>query len=124
MIGITSRPLSYTPRVYGRDYFTRVDFDNPRPGRIRAVVFNIVNNVRINGGRWPIHYFDVPLASEQWANVDIQWRMVANRLTMTVNGVAHTFTLLEGSEPLGVYLGLGNMDSMTGEVDFDDITLW
>ena len=49
--------------------------------------------------------------------------MQGNRLTVTVNGDSHTFTLLPGSEPLGYYLGFGNMDPITGEIDFDDIRL-
>ncbi len=123
LIGISSRPLCFTRREYGLDTWTRVDFDRPRPGRIRAVVFNKVNGVRIDGGRWPVHTFDIPFASERWTDVAIRWQMSGNRLTITLNGVSHTFTLLEGSEPLGVYLGLGNMDAMTGESDFDDITI-
>jgi hypothetical protein len=31
--------------------------------------------------------------------------------------------LLQGSEPPGIYLGLGNMDSMTGAIDFDDVRI-
>jgi len=123
LIGISSRPLCFTKREYGLDTWTRIDFDRPRPGRIRACIFNIVNGVRINEGRWPVHTFDIPFASERWTDVDIRWQMSGNRLTVTLNGVSHTFTLLQGSEPLGIYLGLGNMDAMTGACDFDDIQI-
>jgi hypothetical protein len=123
LLSITSRPLCFTPREYGLTSWTRVDLDRPAPGRIRAVVFNIVNDVRLNGGRWPTKTFSVPFAAEQWANLNVDWQMDGNRLTLKVNGVANTFTLLQGSEPPGIYLGLGNMDSMTGAIDFDDVRI-
>ena len=58
-----------------------------------------------------------------WADVEIGWEMRGNRLTVTVNGDSHTFTLLPGSEGPGYYLGLGNMDPITDEIDFDDIDM-
>lgn len=121
LLGITSRPLCFTPREVGLENWTRVDFDRPESGRMRAVVFNKVNGVAINGTAWPTHWFNVPFATDRWAALSIAWRMSGDRLTMTVNGQTYTFTLLYGSEPPGYYLGFGNMDPISGEIDFDDI---
>jgi len=121
LISVTSRPLIFTPQRVGLRNWTRVDFDNPRPGRIRAVVFNVVDGVPINERRWPTHWFNVPFAVNQWAQVEIGWRMSGNRLTINVNGQSHTFTLLTGSEAPGYYLALGNMDPIRDDIDFDDI---
>jgi hypothetical protein len=121
LLSITSRPLIFTPRDVGLATWTRVDLDRPSPGRVRAVIFNTVNGVRINDGRWPTRTFDVPFATDRWAALTIGWQMSGNRLTLRVNGQSATFTLLPGSEAPGVYLGLGNMDPISGEIDFDDI---
>jgi hypothetical protein len=56
-------------------------------------------------------------------SVDIEWEQVDDRLTITVNGASHTFTLLEGSPLIGNYICFGNRYDIEGEVEVDDVTL-
>jgi hypothetical protein len=55
-------------------------------------------------------------------SVDIEWEQVDDRLTITVNGASHTFTLLEDSPLIGNYIGFGNLYDIEGEVEVDDVT--
>ncbi len=121
LASITSRPLGFTPSEYGLENLTKITFDDPRPGSVRLMLINIVDGVRINDGRWPNRRVDVPFASEEWADLAVSWRMEGARLAVTVNGQSETFDLLRGSEAPGVYLSLGNMDPISGVIDFDDI---
>jgi hypothetical protein len=121
LFSVTSRPLIFTPRSVGLDDWTRVDFDRPEEGRVRAVVFNIVDGVMIEGGHWPTHWFDVPFEVGRWAEFEVGWEMDGSRLTVRVNGDSHTFDLLPRSEAPGYYIGLGNMDPIQGEIDFRNI---
>jgi hypothetical protein len=53
--------------------------------------------------------------------VDLEWRQIGTALTVTLNDQSHTFRLLPGSPNLGSYLYLGNMDDISGAIEFDHI---
>jgi len=122
LFNISSRPLGFTPRDIGLDDWTRVDFNQPDEGRIRATIFNLVDGEALGGGFWPSHTFDVPFAVGQWAPVDIQWNQEGDRLTITVGGSSHTFDLLEGSENLGNYIAFGNIYDIDGEIQVANVS--
>ncbi len=122
LFNITSLPLAFTPPEIGLDNWTRVDFERPNVGQVRAVIFNKVDGEPINGGYWPNHTYDVPFAVDSWGAVEISWHQANDRLTLTVNGASRTFDLLPGSPPVGRYIAFGNVYGVTGEMDVDDIS--
>lgn len=122
LFNLTSIPLSFTPPEIGLDNWTRVDFNQPNVGNIRATVFNNVNGEPLNGGVWPSHIFSVPFQVGQWADVDIEWEQVDDRLTVRVNGASHTFTLLPGSPIIGNYIAFGNIYNIEGDIEVANIT--
>lgn len=118
--GVSSNELAFRPKVNGRRdpwETTRIDLDRPSNGRIRAHLYNMMDD----GLYEQVHWFSAPLELDRWANVDMEWRQVGTRLTVTLNDQTHVFNLRPGSPPLGRYLYFGNMDSITGAIEFDDI---
>jgi hypothetical protein len=121
LAGIASNPLAFRPRdPYGRRYpveTTRIDLGRPSDGRIRAHLYNVTSDETLHE---EIHWFSVPFALDVWADVDLRWQQVGRELTLTLNGQSHTFRLLADSPNLGSYLYLGNMDDITGAIEFDN----
>jgi len=122
LAGVASNSLAFRPRDEdGRRYpwdTTRIDLDRPSDGRIRGHLYSWIGDELYE----EIHWFSVPFRLGEWGNVDLQWRQTGDRLMITVNGASHTFNLLPGSPNLGTYLYLGNMDNITGVIEFDNIT--
>jgi hypothetical protein len=119
--GVSSNSLAFRP--YGENgqrypwETTRIDLDRPSDGRIRAHLYNVMGDELYE----EVHWFSVPLALNQWGQIDLEWQRSGNELEITLNGQEWTFNLRPGSPNLGTYLYLGNMDSITGAIEFDDI---
>jgi len=120
LAGVASNSLAFRPydddgRRYPWDT-TRIDLDRPSDGRIRGHLYSWIGDELYE----EVYWFRVPFALGEWGNVDLQWRQTGDRLVITVNGDSHTFNLLPGAPMLGSYLYLGNMDNITGVIEFDD----
>jgi len=121
LFNLTSHPLSFTPHEIGLGNWTRVDFNQPGEGTIRATVFNYVNDVPLNGTYWPSHTFSVPFHVGQWGEVEVSWEQVDDRLTITINGASHTFDILPNSPLIGNYISFGNIYDIDGEIEVDQV---
>jgi hypothetical protein len=121
LAGVASNSLAFRPRdADGRRYpwdTTRIDLDRPSDGRIRGHLYSWIGDELYEETYW----YSVPFELGQWAQVNLQWRQTGDRLEITVNGDSHTFNLLPRAPKLGTYLYFGNMDNITGVIEFDDI---
>jgi hypothetical protein len=93
-----------------------VDFDGIEYGSIRVVVLNRADGQMLSPE--PVFRYPIPeLQPDSWVHFEISWMMGSsdatrgwNTLELTVNGVSHSFELLDFSCPIGRMFQLGNVD--------------
>jgi hypothetical protein len=113
--GISSRAVGRLGPDAAQDA-TRIDLDRPSSGKIRAHLYNYDNGVLFEEVWWA-NISGLELG--RWATIEMKWERVGDQLKTTVNGQEHYFNLRPGSPNPGRYFYLGNMDSISGVIEFD-----
>jgi hypothetical protein len=118
--GISSNALALdsTPHEETGRGATRIDLDRPSTGKIRAHLYNNKDGTLFEEVWWP----NISgLAVGTWTTIEMRWQRVGDQLKATVNGQEHFFNLQPGSPNPGRYMYFGNMDSITGSIEFDSL---